>query len=334
MARIRSIHPGLFTDEAFMSLSPLARVFLMGIWVEADDHGAFEWKPVTLKARILPADNADVLDLLGELVNHRLVNSVTIDGTAYGLVRNFCKYQRPKKPTYKVEIPEEWRTYIGLKADGSPPTHHHITGIPPRVPNPSPTPPGKRSLKKEEGGRRKEEESSTTESNNKQGGDSCENTPPKASKSVQDLGEPLNETFATEAWPVPKAIALAKEYGLTDDDIAKERRKFMAKYAGDHSADWEAAFVRWIEREIAWRDKTPVQPKAPPRIELSVAKVSRDYQPTEAEYDRQAALFAKSSRWSHQLGPEPGQLGCRCPPAILRRHGINPETGLKLEQAS
>src|SRR4051794_19179480 len=39
-ARIRSIHPRLFTDEAFVSCLPLARLLLLGIWTEADDHGA------------------------------------------------------------------------------------------------------------------------------------------------------------------------------------------------------------------------------------------------------------------------------------------------------
>lgn len=41
MSRIRSIHPGLWTDEAFVSLSPMARLFLMGLWNECDDMGSF-----------------------------------------------------------------------------------------------------------------------------------------------------------------------------------------------------------------------------------------------------------------------------------------------------
>ena len=64
MARIRSVHPGLFTDESFMSASPLARIVMIGVWTEADDNGVFEWKPLTLKARLLPADNADMAAIL------------------------------------------------------------------------------------------------------------------------------------------------------------------------------------------------------------------------------------------------------------------------------
>ncbi len=67
MARIRSIHPGLFTDEAFVSLTADAQVFLMGIWTEADDQGAFEWKPLTLRMRLRPTKDGPVDDLLDEL---------------------------------------------------------------------------------------------------------------------------------------------------------------------------------------------------------------------------------------------------------------------------
>lgn len=33
MARIRSVHPGLYTDEAFMTLSMAARVLIVGLWL-------------------------------------------------------------------------------------------------------------------------------------------------------------------------------------------------------------------------------------------------------------------------------------------------------------
>ena len=55
MARIRSVHPALFTDESFVSLSDSAQIFWVGLWCEADDQGVFEWKPLTLKMRTRPA---------------------------------------------------------------------------------------------------------------------------------------------------------------------------------------------------------------------------------------------------------------------------------------
>jgi hypothetical protein len=72
MARIRSVHPGLFTDEAFVQLSPSAQIFWIGLLTESDDHGVFEWKPVTLKMRLLPLCDGSVEPLLQELVDQGL----------------------------------------------------------------------------------------------------------------------------------------------------------------------------------------------------------------------------------------------------------------------
>lgn len=121
MARIRSVHPGLFTDEAFVSLSPIARVLLIGLWTECDDRGAFEWKPLTIRMRVLPADNADVEALLEELRSANQVRKYTLDGKSYGAVRNFAKYQRPKKPKYVHPIDDEFSTYVGLTKQSSEP---------------------------------------------------------------------------------------------------------------------------------------------------------------------------------------------------------------------
>jgi len=111
MGRIRSIHPGLFTDEAFVSLSPSARLLLIGIWGEADDAGVFEWKPVTLKMRLFPADNVDVLALLGELESVNCVQKFEHEGRHFGAVRNFGKYQKPKHPSYRHFIPDNFQHF-------------------------------------------------------------------------------------------------------------------------------------------------------------------------------------------------------------------------------
>lgn len=124
MARIRSIHPGLFTDEAFMALSLLARVVLPGLWTECDDQGLFPWKPQTLKARLLPGDNADMALVLAELEAADFIRAFRQDGKAFGAVRNFRKFQRPKKPTCVHALPAELRAYVGLSAEISPPLPH------------------------------------------------------------------------------------------------------------------------------------------------------------------------------------------------------------------
>ena len=147
MARIRSIHPGIFTDEAYMALSFPARELIKGLWCEADDHGMFEWKPLTLKARILPADNIDMMALLLELEDGDFVRQFDAVGKRYGAIRNFGRYQRPKKPKYVHPVPEELHTYIASKADGGEPVPHQDDTSGEEPPQ-----------REEEGGRRGEEE--------------------------------------------------------------------------------------------------------------------------------------------------------------------------------
>lgn len=102
MARIRSIHPSLWTDENFVSLSAPARLFLIGLWGEADDYGIFEWKPVGLKMRLAPADAVDAAALLGECEAAGFIVQVERGGKPYGVVRNFRKFQRPKNPSSPI----------------------------------------------------------------------------------------------------------------------------------------------------------------------------------------------------------------------------------------
>lgn len=113
MARIRSIHPGWFTDEAWVSVSFEARLLGIGIWTECDDQGVFEWKPITIKMRLFPADNLDIAALLAELADAGLVRQFDVGGKKYGAVRNFCKFQRPKKPRPVHPMPSQFRTYVG-----------------------------------------------------------------------------------------------------------------------------------------------------------------------------------------------------------------------------
>jgi hypothetical protein len=139
MARIRSIHPGLFTDEAFMSASAHARLLIIGIWTEAWDDGVFEWKPLTLKAKLFPVDNVDMGALLDELVSLDFVKPFEA-GKRYGAIRNFQKYQRPKKPNSSGALPEILASYVG------------------HIPNQFPTSSEKSPQMEDGGGREGEEE--------------------------------------------------------------------------------------------------------------------------------------------------------------------------------
>ncbi|GBR57573.1 putative phage-related protein [Acetobacter senegalensis DSM 18889] len=111
MARIRSVHPGLWTDEDFMDLSAFARLLIIGLWTEADDGGAFAWKPRQIKVRILGADDVRIEELLEELCQRGLVMRYSCAGSDYGAIRNFGKFQSPKKPSRKYPMPDEIREF-------------------------------------------------------------------------------------------------------------------------------------------------------------------------------------------------------------------------------
>jgi hypothetical protein len=153
MARIRSVHPGLASDEAYMSMSMTAKAAWPLLWTECDDHGAFEWKPIVLKARIFPADNVDFEDVLSELERLDCIKMVEVGGKQIGFVRNFVRYQRPKKPSYKHDIPPQVRNYIGLNNDDTGTDYTSKHDIPPQVRNQLPTSGEKSPQRKEEGGR-------------------------------------------------------------------------------------------------------------------------------------------------------------------------------------
>ena len=124
MARIRSIHPGQWTDEQFVSVSPFARLLALALRNEADDQGVFEWKPVGLKMRLLPADTVDIVALLSELVGADIIRKYAAEGREYGAIRNFQRYQRPKKPNSLHPIPVELRTYLNSSAASSEPVEN------------------------------------------------------------------------------------------------------------------------------------------------------------------------------------------------------------------
>lgn len=118
MPRIRSLHPGQWTDEAFVSCSMPARLLAIAIRNIADDNGVFCWKPITLKMQLFPADNVDVPALLAELVESGQVVAFDEGGAKYGAIRNFRRWQRPEKPKGLFPFPDRLRSYVALSATG------------------------------------------------------------------------------------------------------------------------------------------------------------------------------------------------------------------------
>lgn len=119
MARIRSIHPGFFSDEDIVSTSMAARMLFLGLGVEADDKGVFEWKPLTLKMRVFPGDNLDVVHLLAELESVGSIRRYEIGGKSYGAIRNFRKFQKPKTPNDIHPATPEILVFVGLVSEST-----------------------------------------------------------------------------------------------------------------------------------------------------------------------------------------------------------------------
>jgi hypothetical protein len=117
MPRIRSIHPGIWTDEEFVGMSMASRLLFIGILNECDDQGVFIWKPTQLKMRVLPSDSVDVADLLSELTEAGFIRRYAVNGSTYGAVRHFREFQRPKKPNAVHPLTDEMRAFSGTKAE-------------------------------------------------------------------------------------------------------------------------------------------------------------------------------------------------------------------------
>lgn len=70
---MRGVKPEIWTDEKFVSVSPLARLLFIGMWNHACDNGHVDSSPVQLKMRVLPMDNCDVPALIDELLEVGLI---------------------------------------------------------------------------------------------------------------------------------------------------------------------------------------------------------------------------------------------------------------------
>lgn len=122
MARIRSVHPGLATQQEFTACSRDARLLLILLWCECDDQGTFEWKPTQIRNRVMPCDT-DVLinGLLDELIANGFLLHYTIDGKHYGACHDFQMQQSPKRPRAVHPTTAEARRFVGYAEDDAEP---------------------------------------------------------------------------------------------------------------------------------------------------------------------------------------------------------------------
>jgi hypothetical protein len=261
MARIRSLHPGQWSDEDFVAMSFPARILALALRNIADDHGVFEWKPLTIKMQLLPADNIDVTEMLSEMVANKIVVEFDAEGKRYGAIRNFMKWQRPKKPSYQHPCPEPVLEYVGVKngVSGNDDTSDDDSSVP--VENQYGTGSENAPQRKEEGGNKKEEK------------DSC----PKPAAGRISYPPAFEEVW--KAYPTDKLMSKKDGYNawkkLADDDKALLARSLPAfnAYCKSDPSYRPVHFVRYVtsrrfdgmaddSQQIHARQSTPVNGRA------------------------------------------------------------------------
>lgn len=104
MARIRTVKPEFWTDEALGECSPSARLLFIATWNFADDSGNLDRSSKQLKAQAFPYDSIDCEPLVHELLAHGLLIEYESGGKKYLHINNFLKHQKIDKPT-KPRIP-------------------------------------------------------------------------------------------------------------------------------------------------------------------------------------------------------------------------------------
>lgn len=290
MARIRSIHPALFTDEAFVSVSMSARVLLMGIWTEADDQGVFDWKPVTLKMRLMPVDNVDVAGLLAELEQAGMVKRFEQDGRSLGAIRNFCKFQRPKTPKYRAIKSADIRTFVAStypasETDDAEPEPFLQNGeMPPQM--------------EEEGGKREEKEEEET------------HTP--AAPAVRSRFDEFWKEYPKRDGDNPRKPAEKKFNALVKTGVNPEIIIAGARQASADARKRGTYATKYVPQAIKWlNDQRFLDCAAEAFVEESV------------DWEQVVSVYRRTGHWSRYAGNDPESPACRAPPEILAKYGIS-----------
>jgi hypothetical protein len=116
MARIRTIKPEFWRDEALASVSPEACLLALGLLNHCDDEGYFNANPKLVESDIFPLRDLKTKTtvLLQELskIGYLLVFQGS-DGKTYGCIKNFHKHQvinkkTPSKIKHLCDLPQDY----------------------------------------------------------------------------------------------------------------------------------------------------------------------------------------------------------------------------------
>lgn len=110
MGRIRTVKPEFFLHDDLYRLEletglPV-RIAYVGLWTQADREGRFKWKPLPLKAAILPYDNVDFEALLCALAEWGFVECYTDEHKLYGRIPSFHDHQSVNQREAESKLPD------------------------------------------------------------------------------------------------------------------------------------------------------------------------------------------------------------------------------------
>lgn len=121
MARIRSLRPEVWDDEAVGSVCRDARLLFVGLITQADDEGRFRARSALLRARVFPYDDltaAEVDAWLDALHAAQLIVLYEVDGERFGYLPGWRQHQKIDRTTpSRLPAPRESEFY---RPDGSP----------------------------------------------------------------------------------------------------------------------------------------------------------------------------------------------------------------------
>lgn len=98
MPRKRIIDPEFWSDQEIGQWSFEARLFYIGLWNFADDEGRLKAPLALLKAQIFPFETKINMDKVKKEVSAK-IQWYSVNGSDYGFIRNFLKYQKIDRPT-------------------------------------------------------------------------------------------------------------------------------------------------------------------------------------------------------------------------------------------
>lgn len=128
MTKIRTIKPEFWTDEELVTCSMATRLFFIGLWNFADDDGIFEWKPLSLKMKIFPADDVNCEICLRDLMKCRRIARFTHNGKEYGKILSFAKHQRIDRRFHRSTISDLTGVELHYDENTSSPRRVHDDG--------------------------------------------------------------------------------------------------------------------------------------------------------------------------------------------------------------